>query len=573
VTRTEYAGLLRLPYGYHTGSGRALSGPDSPLFRDHEGRLELSGSALAGLLRADMERLSRAQGEVCLGRVGECDPPREDRVPSKCRCRVCRLMGPRAGRGARAEGAEGLHASRLYVSGDHAAASPGSRIRDHVGIDRRSGAAASERKYDVELVDAQIEFPFRLRLDAVEQLDDARRLLEATLHRLVRGWLFAGGRRASGQGLARLVSLTRTEVDLADRGHLIAYLLGDGLSAVGTPLALVDGDKDDLLPDPGPPPLLHGEGPERAGAAPVAWGQLRLGLVLRFSLPVLVNDPAEAARTGWDHSHVRRSDGLPILPGSSVRGVLRSRVEQILRSLDGFACDLHRRSEACHERLDPPPVAGEDETDQPQRCGLEKEYEGMCLACRLFGCGRLASSVRVTDFHAVEEGRALGQDFVAVDRFTGGTAPGAKFDARGQTGVTFAGQLHVDLGDDRDAGTGVGPVGLGLLALAIRDLLLGDLAIGSGTAKGFGEHRTTIESAAWYWLRRPPAFGGHDGASGAIEEGEWPPPGPDGSPPGGVSTPAEARSALGGWAARLEEWVRTATEAAAERPGAPERVA
>ena len=72
------------------------------------------------------------------------------------------------------------------------------------------------------------------------------------------------------------------------------------------------------------------------------------------------------------------------------------------------------------------------------------------------------------------------QEFVAIDRFTGGAADGAKFDAVLAGITTLAGTLTIDLArlkkvDDQFRS-------LGLLALVLRDLSEGDIVLGSGSA-------------------------------------------------------------------------------------------
>ncbi len=540
MKRFEYSGKLKLPYGYQSGGSRELVGPDRPLFRDHEGSIELCGTALAGLLRGDMDRIAQAQGEECRGRAQGTGVPKKAPPTTGCECRVCELMGPRTGRTPRHAGTEGLHASRLHVSGGRAESPPRSRVRDHVGIDRRTGTAADERKYDVEVIDTEVRFPFRLRMDSSERLEESRQLLEMTLHRMESGWLFAGGRKGSGQGLVQLVELSRRSIDLSDRETLIGYLLNeDDSSAAGLVEPLV-----------GSSPSTGWSGPLPSGSSEVEWGQFRLRLELTFPLTVLVNDPAAAVRSAWDHVHVCLGDGTPVLPGSSVRGVLRSRAEQVLRSIGGHACDLHRRGSACHERIEEE-IKGISGDSADSISGFDAEYARMCLACRVFGCGRLASSVRVTDFHAIDVGQKQAQDYIAVDRFTGGTAKGAKFDTLGLAGARFEGEIHFDLGADR-----LKEAGLGLLALTFRDLLLGDIPIGFGTAKGFGEYRATIGSAAWYWLRRPDSLRILKDVPAVPEEGRW---------ERTISTPSEALAGLGPLAARLEDCVRATHEAAAAK--------
>ncbi len=213
MKRTTYTGALRFPYGFHTGDGRRLGAVDQPLFRETDGQVALSGSSLAGVLRADLERLT-----------GGC------RRAPECRCVVCRLLGPRAAGRRRQDGEDShLAASRLHVLGGASSGPLSTRVRDRVGIDRRTRTAADRRKYDVEVVEGGVEFPFELRID--DPQEDELRALEAVLQRLAAGWLFLGGKTSSGLGRAELVRLDRAELDMTRPADLVENLLSDDPTA------------------------------------------------------------------------------------------------------------------------------------------------------------------------------------------------------------------------------------------------------------------------------------------------------------------------------------------------------
>ena len=82
---------------------------------------------------------------------------------------------------------------------------------------------------------------------------------------------------------------------------------------------------------------------------------------------------------------------------------------------------------------------------------------------------------------------------VAVDRFTGGSAPGKKFKSQAVRHVALDGVIGVDLTKLRQSSTRTKwpnlslDAALGLLALTLRDLREGDIRFGFGAAKGYGE--------------------------------------------------------------------------------------
>jgi CRISPR/Cas system CSM-associated protein Csm3 (group 7 of RAMP superfamily) len=537
--RVTYQGRLRLPCGFHTGDGRRLGVADQPLFLDQDGAVVLAGTSLAGVLRADLLRLVR-----------ECDPrpyPRDRHRPD-CSCVVCRLMGPEAPerRSPGEEEGPSLRASRLYVSGGRAEGGA-IRVQDHVGIDRRTRTAADRRKYDVEVVEGGLEIPFTLRLD--EPADDELSYLEASLKRLAQGWLFLGGKTGGGLGRAELLDLARFDLDLAATASLVEHLLADDPAAgcshqiLLSPSQRAWSETWDLPPE----------------GTTAGWAQLRLRLELELPWGFLVNAPPEAAMQGFDQAFARLPDGRPLLPGSSLRGALRSRAEQVLRTFGGpaAACDLNRAGCSCHDR-----VEKENERRKEQGKPLltfREELEQHCLACQVFGSGRYASPVKLTDFHALEDrrGEPVAHELVAIDRFTGGAAPQHKFDAESSAGPTLAGEIHLELGSDR-----LTDWGLGLLALVLRDLLLGDVPLGFGTARGFNEYQARITGGEAFWLHLPDLLMGGLGLPANPGNHRW-------RPGEEIASPAAAARVAGEALARLiERWVEALHQRLA-KPAAP----
>ncbi|MEA1985258.1 MAG: RAMP superfamily CRISPR-associated protein, partial [Euryarchaeota archaeon] len=95
-------------------------------------------------------------------------------------------------------------------------------------------------------------------------------------------------------------------------------------------------------------------------------------------------EPAEV-----DNPVIKDTDGYPIIPGSSLKGVLRTEMERLLRSLGLDICDVF---------------------DNKNRGGCNE-----CAVCCLFGGKDLASSIRIRDAVA-DHKRTLIRDGVAIDR-------------------------------------------------------------------------------------------------------------------------------------------------------------
>ncbi|ETX03370.1 RAMP superfamily CRISPR-associated protein [Candidatus Entotheonella palauensis] len=212
---------------------------------------------------------------------------------------------------------------------------------------------------------------------------------------------------------------------------------------------------------------------------------LTLALSIAFNGPFLVNDPSRyQSKSDPAHSPLRDHLGRVILPASSIRGALRSQAERIVRTFHpAAACHATNRDTACQ------PI---DEA---------KARETLCLTCQLFGAPGWRAPVSFSDF-VLSEDRVevvLHQEFLAIDRFMGGGADQLKFNAQAAYQPVLTGHLSLDL-KRLDAWA------LGLLALVIRDLMEGDIALGFGAAKGYGACRATLTGLKTAGLEQWPAL-------------------------------------------------------------------
>lgn len=202
-------------------------------------------------------------------------------------------------------------------------------------------------------------------------------------------------------------------------------------------------------------------------------------LAIHFEGPFLVNDPSrtkKGRRSPADgipaHAPLRNHEGRVVLPGRSIRGALRSQAEKIVRTLNrDAACLVTDSGAACV----PIYQADARETD-------------LCLTCQVFGAPGWRAPVQFSDFVPVpgSQETLFHQEFVAIDRWTGGGAGGLKFDALSVYRPVLTGRMTVDV-------SRIDPWALGLLALTLRDLMEGDIPLGFGAARGYGACIANIE--------------------------------------------------------------------------------
>ena len=141
-------------------------------------------------------------------------------------------------------------------------------------------------------------------------------------------------------------------------------------------------------------------------------------LIASGAFPV---DPSEPDIQFIKMKHASFSREFPFIPGSSIKGPMRSHAEALLRSKKKCVCNILSRENNCFSNY-----SKKDDEDT----GIER-YKASCTACRTFGGRKLASKVRIDDFLPYESEEELNQAFdriekaltvrngVAIDRKTG----------------------------------------------------------------------------------------------------------------------------------------------------------
>jgi CRISPR/Cas system CSM-associated protein Csm3 (group 7 of RAMP superfamily) len=487
---------LRTPL--HVGTGEGTETVDDLLRRDARGCLLIPGTALAGALRSIATRLApRLRGErACLALTGK-DSPRA------CGCLVCLLFGDVNPQEDDTHG----NAARLLI---YDAALPDKtdvQVRDGVGIDRVTGAAARRErsKFDLEILPAQTTFQLRIEVDS--RLFEGRKperplhLLAATLAEWQAGRGAIGGRVGRGLGALTLKDVRWVDHDLNQPATLIDFLTS------GPQWQTQQGDRKWVEQQ-----VANAQPQVEAVRAelqelPVARSWALAEFTLAATGPFLTHDLVQAGRSGFDHAPVLaayQKKARPVLPGSSLRGVLRSQAERIARTLTTLDAwenesDSSARSKrfggrcsACNpltaETSDPVAscnslvkgylrsISDREERRKREQAGVADK---LCLGCYLFGSTWNGSRLRIEDAPLLAGTEPVYKvlDFVAIDRFTGGGRDSAKFDATVLWQPEFSIRLFLDNPESWE---------LGWLALTLRDLHEGLATVGYGAAKGFG---------------------------------------------------------------------------------------
>lgn len=487
MTFRAITGNLVLRTALHVGTGDSTETADDLLRRDARGRLLIPGTAIAGALRSIATRLAPR-----LQSGGLCHAIKTKDSQKACGCLVCQLFGDV---NPQEDADAGGNAARVLIY-DAVLGPSDVQIRDGVGIDRVTGAAARREriKFDLEVLPAGTVFKLRIEIDPkLKQNESALQLLAASLAEWEQGRGAVGGRVSRGLGAFRLNDVLFLDHDLNEPTNLMQMLrCGPSWDAANGDASWLDTQVKAL-------PKIKAW--EDGDATPVARSWALAEFTLAATGPFLTHDLTQAGRSGFDHAPVLATyakGSRPVLPGSSLRGVLRSQAERIARTLATFnAWDAGQDSgtrkaafltacPACNplttETNDPVAscnsfIKGFDKKkrDKPEENGAEEQ---LCLACQLFGSTWNGSRLRVEDAPFVGEITYKVLDFLAIDRFTGGGRDSAKFDAVVLWKPRFSVRLFLENPE---------PWELGWLALVLRDLNDGLATVGFGAAKGFGQ--------------------------------------------------------------------------------------
>jgi CRISPR/Cas system CSM-associated protein Csm3 (group 7 of RAMP superfamily) len=453
-------GTLTTLAPFHLGSGQAIkrTGLTEPLsqevfvksvFRDTDGLPCIPGSSLKGVLRARLAAALGDQADVVLQVFGK---PEEEGRQSPIQ----------TGYAGRAE----FHESRAPDQALPAGQTPPpfwnqwsnaklTGLNANVAIRRRTRTAAHQKLFHTEFVPPGIQFKVRItaqNLDgphmasllwALEQFNDPNR----PLHLGADGGNDWGRFRWAASPIRKM-----TKADLAAwlRSPASGYKALEPLA----PFALT---------------------PSIPVAAATGGDSITLHLTLRFDGPFLVKRPAPPKSKGGSEPNAEPyldARGRVVLPASAFRGVFRAQAERILRTL--------APDEVTAGAWAPDP------TEKSIEATTSQGIKALSPIAKVFGATGWKSPVELSDFVCAEGNPppVFTHELVAIDRFTGGAAEGAKFKFRVAWRPVFTGTIT--LRRDRWRAVGVNDWACGLCALALRDLREGDLVFGLGSGKGYG---------------------------------------------------------------------------------------
>lgn len=384
-------------------------GPEQPqvmLDVDPHGRVHLPGTSLAGALR-ELARERHGDG-VAADWFGPVLPSAEPEAK----------------------------ASRIWVLGSKRLDDADTYVLSSTRIDRGRGAADGSTLRTEEVLPAGARFEVFLRWD------DACDGEVESLASLIARWRPLLGRGVSrGRGRCAVEAVRHGTLRLAEPAHLLRWLTLNG---------------PELARDVAVEPVTVPVGDAAAG--------------LLFRVPVKIDGPWRIG-TGikpdpGSREPLRllraRPGGPPVVPGTAVKGLLRSRAEFILRSVAGASAAC--LSGAC----------------------------GDCWTCQVFGYGGGSdadaqavggrAAIRFSDAVVASPAEVI-RAHIAIDRFTGGVLDGALYTAEALEGGTFTIEAELLPGPEIESRRAEIAA---VLRLVLEDLNDGIIGMGAATTRGYG---------------------------------------------------------------------------------------
>lgn len=375
---------------------------------------------------------------------------------------------------------DGGHASRLTTFDSPIPGGQPLMVRSGVGIDRRSGTAAPGLLYDRVVVPPGRTIDLHLRYEGPTDP-----VVEQLLSRVAAVGLRVGA--STGRGLGRLecIEVQRTRAELDSRSQVLSLLAGRTRPTTMEP---------------------------SAGRTPAT---IRMVLTWRPRRPVIVGDTDHGVGLLPSMTHTTDGTLVPVLPGTSVKGTVRSTAERVVRTL----------------------LPGVPEPDTDAVASMDALAQAVPVLEFLFGSRRRAGALGITDTIAHQP--AVGQDdwqrytsgqdttpptgfaqrtHVAIDRWTGGAADGLLYTVLEPAAWSWS-PIELELDTTRlrtPAGSAV-RAGVLLLGVVLAELVEGGFGFGHATGRGLGDievqgiavHGTTAAGLPdftvggdwWSWLR------------------------------------------------------------------------
>ena len=345
-------------------------------------------------------------------------------------------------------------------------------LRDHVGIDRIYGAASDKTKFDRAILPKGTTFPLEMTIDLSQDNPQALEAVEQLIHAIETDGLRLGGAKTRGLGLVKLTGIAWKDYDFGTFSGMIAALRGKGNNHKPTSLSTSH--------------LLR---------LSIHWKPIGALMVKSGQDGVAVDILPLVSRVGNETTFV--------LPGSAIKGALRSQAERILRTvlkqeqqpIGKLQDQLENKSLELTQWLFGKSGTGSQSTSVELGRGALSIDDCYCKK-RMQPSAWQAVEYAVDDRTQQNAGTLRGtldaatltetqQAYhVAIDRWTGGAAEHMLYSALEPFGLDWEPiELTVSLNRIDEANRSAAKA---LLLLILRDIAQGRIPLGYGVNRGYG---------------------------------------------------------------------------------------
>lgn len=312
--------------------------------------------------------------------------------------------------------------SSIYIS-DAYAYIKGFERRGGVRIDYTRGSSADGSKIDRLYLEKGLNFQLKFKIRAKENdNEDFKNMIYDCINALDKSLIRLGGNKSNGLGIFKVKKVKEVNFDLKDKYEWLCYLKNDFSNVRDISEDVL---KRDLYED-----------------------FVKFIISGELTTPLLIGAPESYDPEDVDNKNIK-SDGKYIIPGSSFKGALRSRIERIANYFGSI-------------------------DEAKELFGTAKSQENMLS--RVF-----VSESIIGSEESIKEAK---YNRIRIDRFTGGTRNTALVDD-----MPVQGKIEFDIIYRKQNDKEKDDYAIGIIALALRDLGTENLPIGGGESIGRGRFK------------------------------------------------------------------------------------
>jgi CRISPR-associated RAMP protein (TIGR02581 family) len=227
-------------------------------------------------------------------------------------------------------------------------------------------------------------------------------------------------------------------------------------------------------------------------------------LIAEGSLHVGSGFTGEVEGADTDSALLRDHRGL-LIPGSSLRGAMRSMAERILQTLDRRGCVLFVKGS--HKTC----LSAKEDEEQREKEALPEEelvhyllgkQNGLCDICKLFGSPWLASKLRVSDCRPLGDTHTRIRHGVGIDRDTRTARDQIKYDFEvlepgppdGEDALRLCFAIEVHNANEQD---------LAILGILLKQMQKQGIVAGGKRSRGLGLMKLKLGKVVRYFDEAP----------------------------------------------------------------------